>query len=168
MPEMSRGWNWFWYGREVLEPDADREFIAASNWLIRLGMLILILGLGFFVKFSIDRRWVSPEMRILGTTLLGLGMYAVGGLLWKSTLNLLGQALVAGGACVLYFSAFGATVIYHLIPDMYGLAWCCAVTLMLVVSALRWNDLFEVYKYKIGKNTRASLVAEAFFFSKSH
>ncbi|MDO4630620.1 MAG: DUF2339 domain-containing protein, partial [Planctomycetia bacterium] len=140
MPEMSRGWNWFWYGREVMEPDADREFIAASNWLIRIGMLILVLGLGFFVKFSIDRGWVSPEMRILGTTLLGLGMYAVGGLLWKTTLNLLGQALVAGGACVLYFSAFGTTVIYHLIPDTYGLAWCCAVTLILVVSALRWNS----------------------------
>lgn len=136
----SPAWNWFWYGQEELEPDANREFLAASNWLIRFGMLVLVLGLGFFVKYSIDRGWLGPEMRILGTTLLGLGMYAAGIKFWHTKMNLLGQALMAGSACVLYFSAFGATELYHLIPRGMGFNWCLAVTLLLVVTALRWNS----------------------------
>ncbi|MCR5163119.1 MAG: DUF2339 domain-containing protein, partial [Thermoguttaceae bacterium] len=136
----SPAWNWFWYGQEELEPDANREFLAASNWLIRFGMLVLVLGLGFFVKYSIDRGWLGPEMRILGTTLLGLGMYAAGIRFWHTKMNLLGQALMAGSACVLYFSAFGATELYHLIPRGMGFNWCLAVTLLLVVTALRWNS----------------------------
>ena len=136
----SPAWNWFWYGQEELEPDANREFLAASNWLIRFGMLVLVLGLGFFVKYSIDRGWLGPEMRILGTTVLGLGMYAAGIKFWHTKMNLLGQALMAGSACVLYFSAFGATELYHLIPRGMGFNWCIAVTLLLVVTALRWNS----------------------------
>lgn len=136
----SPAWNWFWYGQEEIEPDANREFLAASNWLIRFGMLVLVLGLGFFVKYSIDRGWLGPEVRILGTTILGLGMYAAGIRFWHTKMNLLGQALMAGSACVLYFSAFGATELYHLIPRGMGFNWCLAVTLLLVVTALRWNS----------------------------
>ena len=136
----SPAWNWFWYGQEELEPDANREFLAASNWLIRFGMLVLVLGLGFFVKYSIDRGWMEPEIRILGTTLLGLGMYAAGIRVWHTKMNLLGQALMAGSACVLYFSAFGATGLYHLIPREMGFGWCIAITLLLVITALRWNS----------------------------
>ncbi len=135
--EMSRGWNWFWYGREELRENENREFIMASNWLIRFGMLVLVLGLGFFVKYSIDQGWLSPQIRILGTTLVGLAMYFGGLRLWHTTLNLLGQALIAGSTCVLYFSAYGASRLYSLIPQEWGLAWCCAVTLALVLTAIR-------------------------------
>ena len=135
--EMSRGWNWFWYGREELHENENREFIMASNWLIRFGMLVLVLGLGFFVKYSIDQGWLSPQIRILGTTLVGLAMYFGGLRLWHTTLNLLGQALIAGSTCVLYFSAYGASRLYSLIPQEWGLAWCCAVTLALVLTAIR-------------------------------
>lgn len=136
----SPAWNWFWYGQEEIDPEANPEFLAASNWLIRFGMLVLVLGLGFFVKYSIDRGWLGPEVRILGTTILGLGMYAAGIRFWHTKMNLLGQALMAGSACVLYFSAFGATELYHLIPRGMGFNWCLAVTLLLVVTALRWNS----------------------------
>lgn len=139
-PEVSKGWNWFWFGREEIGPDENREFIAASNWLIRFGMLILVLGLGFFVKYSIEQGWIGPEMRILGTTLLGAAMYAAGLYFWRTSLNLFGQALIAGSACILYFSAFGASELYHLIPVWAGFSWGCGITVLLYASALRWNS----------------------------
>ena len=143
--EMSRGWNWFWYGREELHENENREFIMASNWLIRFGMLVLVLGLGFFVKYSIDQGWLSPQIRILGTTLVGLVMYFAGLRLWHTAMNLLGQALIAGSTCVLYFSAYGASRLYTLIPQEWGLAWCCAVTILLVLTAiLRESRLIAV------------------------
>lgn len=138
--EVSKGWNWFWFGREELSPTDNREFIAASNWLIRFGMLILVLGIGFFVKYSIDQGWIGPEMRILGTTFLGVVMYAAGLYFWRTSLNLLGQALLAGSACVLYFSAYGASELYELIPQWGGFSWGCGVTILLAASAIRWDS----------------------------
>lgn len=138
--EVSRGWNWFLYGREEIQPGENLEYITASNWLIRAGMLILVLGVGFFVNYSIEQGWFLPAYRILATTLLGGLMYLVGLRLWNTSLNLLGQALLAGSACVLYFSAFGASEMWELIPHWAGLAWGCGITAALVATAVERNS----------------------------
>ena len=132
-----RGWNWLVLGKEKLEAGDQIEYVAASNWLTRLGMIVLVLGLGFFIKYSIDQGWLVPKMRLLGTTVIGLLMYCIGLRLWHGVRNILGQALIAGGAAVLYFSAYASSEIFALIRPETSFACSIAITAMLVGSALR-------------------------------
>ena len=132
-----KGWNWFWLGKEQLEPDDKLEYVIASNWLTRLGMIILVLGLGYFIKYSIDKGWLVPEMRIMGTTLAGIAMYLWGLRLWKGAMNIMGQAFIAGGAATLYFSAYASSEMYQLISSETAFVMACAITVLLVVSALK-------------------------------
>lgn len=136
-----KGWNWFLYGKDRVEEGESFEFVVAANWLVRIAILILVLGIGFFLKYSIDQGWISPQMRVLATAGAGLGMYLYGLYLFPGIYRLLGQGLAAGGAVVLYFSVFATTEIYHLMAPEYGFLGACVVTAMLVFSALKRDSI---------------------------
>lgn len=133
----SKGMNWFWYGKESLAPGESREYAAAANWLVRVGIIILVLGVGFFLKYSIEHGWVSPEMRVMIASITGIFLYGFGLKLWTGTQRLLGQGLVAGGSIILYFSIYSGTVLHHLIPLQVGYGCLLGITSLLVFSSLR-------------------------------
>ena len=40
------------------------EFAIATTWLIRVGVLILLIGIGFFLKYAVSEGWIGPVMRV--------------------------------------------------------------------------------------------------------
>ncbi len=51
----------------------------ASTWLLRVGVVILVMGIGFFLKYSIDKGWLAPTARVALAILVGVGLL-VGGI----------------------------------------------------------------------------------------
>ncbi len=136
-----KGWNWFIYGKEHLEEGDSVEYVVAANWMVRIGILFLILATGFFLRYSIEQGWISPVSRVLMASGLGVSMYLYGLYLFGGKLRLLGQGLAAGGAVVLYFSVYAATEIYSLISPTLGFVGMSVVTAMLVMSALKRDSI---------------------------
>ncbi len=125
--------NWFLFGRDSLPAGASIEVAIATNWLLRIGMAILVLGIAFFLKYSIDMGWVEPVDRVLLGTAAGLGMIAGGSFLLSGRYRLLAHGLQGGGVVTLYLSIYAATVFLELIdPIPLGFA------LMACVTALAW------------------------------
>src|SRR5690349_14803127 len=48
----------------TLKPQESEEQVAA-NWLTRIGVLALIFGLAFFLKYAIDQGWISQWTRVI-------------------------------------------------------------------------------------------------------
>jgi uncharacterized membrane protein len=85
----------------------DLESLIGGNWLSKLGVLLLLIGIALFLGFSLTE--MGPMGRILtGATasvaLLGGGMAAER----KAAYRILGQALIGGGWAGLYFTVFAA------------------------------------------------------------
>ena len=117
------------------------EFAVASTWLLRLGVMILVMGIGFFLKYSIDHGWLAPTARVALAILTGLGLIIGGSRLLGSLYNLLGQGLIGGGIATLYFSVFAAVNFYHLIGVLPAFALMGLVTVAAGVMAVRFDSM---------------------------
>ncbi len=79
------------------------EFAFATHWLIRVGAVLIIGAIVYFVKLSIDRGWMGPTGRVAATLFWGM-VGCVGGswLVKKGRYSLLGHAIAALGVVALY------------------------------------------------------------------
>lgn len=112
----------------------DWESIIGGNWLARVGVLAVVIGMGFFLKLVFDQNWVTQEGRIIlgivtGLAFLGISEY------WKKSYPSYTQAIAGGGTGILYVSIFSSFAFYDLIGFYSALALLLLVSCTSTISA---------------------------------
>ena len=109
-----------------------------GNALVRIGALVLFLGLGFLLKYVTADMTVPIELRYVGVALVGLCLLAVGWRLRHRRADY-GQVLQGAGVGVFYLTAFAATKLHPLLPPTTGFAFLALVALFTVMLAVLQN-----------------------------
>lgn len=138
---MRKIWNWIVIGDEFRRPGTSWEFALATNWLLRAGIVVVVVGVGFFLKYSIEHGMLGPEARVALSVLAGVGMLVGGVRMIGKPYQLVGQGLMGGGLAILYFSMFAACNFYHLIGALAAFGLMALVTLVAGTLAVRLNSL---------------------------
>ncbi len=87
-----------------------------------VGGLALFLGIIFFVKLSIERGWISPELRTAIGFVIGIGLVGAGVVIQRrKAYATLAHTLCATGIVVLYGVSFAAHALYHIPPFNHAL-----------------------------------------------
>jgi len=92
----------------------DFEVNLGQKWLLIIGIITTVIGVGYFLKYSFDKGWVGPAGRVAMAYAWGMGFLVAGNHFRKNKYELYGLSLIGGGIAILYFSAFAAFNIYHL------------------------------------------------------
>ena len=117
-------------------PPPPRPARAAIDWEAFLGIklftwiggFVLFLGIVFLVKYSFENNLITPGMRVVIGTVVGLVLIATGWLTATRRYRVSGQSLCATGVLVLYGNVFAAHVFYNLIALAPAFASMAIVT----------------------------------------
>lgn len=127
----------------VRRAPAARRFSAAAftgeDALGKLGIALLLVGVVFFLKWTIDQGWLTPGVRVLGAAALGAAL-VVAGLRMRTTRANLGGVLAGGGLAALYGSLFAASLLYGMLAPGVALALAALIAAASVGLAV-WASL---------------------------
>lgn len=122
--------------------DVSIENAIGTKWIGRVGMVAVIFGAAFFLKYSFDNRLIGETGRIIlgilsGTCFIGAGEYFQKRKNWR----LYGQILTGGGLAILYLSVYAAFAFYHLVSQTLSFAALIAITATGVTLSIRYSAI---------------------------
>jgi uncharacterized membrane protein len=120
-------------------PPIDWEAFLGVKLFAWIGGFVLFLGIVFLVKYSFENNLITPAMRVVIGTVIGLALVMTGWLTATRRYRVSGQSLCATGVLVLYGNIFAAHVFYHLIELVPAFASMAIVTAGAFFLAIRMN-----------------------------
>ena len=86
----------------------DVEVLVGGNWLNRIGVVALVMGVIFFLKYALENRWIGEAGQCMLGVLLGVGLIAAAEYFERKRYRWFAVGLVGGGIGILYASIFVA------------------------------------------------------------
>lgn len=126
--------------KSFMEKNTDLEKFIGENLVNKIGIAILVLGIGYFVKFAIDKDWINEIGRVAigilcGGILIGLAHYL------RKEFNAFSSVLVGGGIAVLYFTISLAFHDYHLFSQTVAFTMMVAITAFAVLLSIAYDRI---------------------------
>lgn len=123
-------------------PGAEVRF--GQKWLLIIGIIIMVLGIGLFLKYAFDNNWIGPAGRTAMAFLTGIIFLVLGEFFRRRALGAFGLYLIGGGIATLYFSTFAAFQIYNLIGQASAFGIMILITVLVALLSLIYNTKWLV------------------------
>ncbi len=127
--------SWF----ETFKDDnPDLEKFIGENLINKIGILILVLGISFFVKYAIDKNWINEYARVGIGILCGSLVMGIAHKL-KKHYAAFSSVMVAGAISIFYFTIAIAFHEYHLFNQTVAFIIMVIITAFSVLISVAYN-----------------------------
>jgi uncharacterized membrane protein len=134
----------------------DMEGTIGKLWLNRIGIIAILIGVAYFLKYAFDSGWIGPGGRVAIGLLAGIAV-----VVWSEAFRRKGSvafsySLKAIGIGILYLSLWAASQYFHLIPSSVAFVAMILVTASTITLALTQDaEILAVYAMIGGFSTPA-------------
>ncbi|WP_246853541.1 DUF2339 domain-containing protein [Rufibacter aurantiacus] len=118
----------------------DWEKFIGENLINKLGIAILVLGIGFFVKYAIDQNWINEVGRVAIGLLAGGALLGVAHRLRKEY-KAFSSVLIGGGMAVLYFTIAIAFHEYQIFSQTVAFILMMAITGFTIFLSIAYDRM---------------------------
>ena len=128
-----------WWDR-FREQNPDLEKFVGENLISKIGVLILVLGISYFVKFAIDKNWINETARVgigilCGTIVMGFAHKL------RANYKAFSSVLVAGAVAIFYFTIAIAFHQYQLFSQTVAFILMVIITAFSVLISVSYNRM---------------------------
>lgn len=125
-------------------PPFVSKLIFGGNTIVKVGVLILFLGLAFLLRYAAERVTLPVELRYAGVALFGAVLLGLG---WRLRSRQDGYGLILQGAGigVFYLTTLAALKLSHLLPPELAFAFLFVVAVLSAVLAVAQNAPWLAY-----------------------
>lgn len=115
------------------------ENIIGGKLLNRVGILVLLLGIAYFLKYSFDNNWINETGRIIIGLVAGISLLVAGDIAMNKRYIYFSQGLTGGGIAVIYLTVYAGTNYYYIFNPGISFALLALTALAGGILAVRQN-----------------------------
>ncbi len=120
------------------EKNPDLEKFIGENLINKIGILILVLGISFFVKYAIDKDWINEPARVGIGFLSGALVMGIAHKLKKNYASF-SSVLVAGAISIFYFTIYIGFHEYQLFNQTIAFSIMTVITAFSALVSISYN-----------------------------
>jgi uncharacterized membrane protein len=110
-----------------------------SQWLNRVGVVAVLVGVSYFLKLAFDSGWIGPGLRVLIGIMIGVGLCWWSERFRRPSSLAFSYSLKAVGIGVLYLSLWASFQLYQLLPSPIAFLAMTLVTAATAGMAIAQN-----------------------------
>jgi len=141
--------------KDWLTPVSD---FLKQNALTIIGIFTLVLGIGYFVKYAIDKNWIGETARAGIGFCTGAGIIITGHFLRKNY-QTFSSIITGGGIAVLYFTATIAFREYHLFTQNTAFIITALITAVSIILSYYYKSEVLIIFSLIGGFTAPLMIS---------
>lgn len=123
-------------------PPFDWESLIGVKLFSWIGAVAAVLGVVFFLKWSVEHGWIGPPVRAALGILTGTALLVVCELRFARNYRTTANALDGAGIAILYATLFATHALWHLLPVPVVFALMLIVTAIAVALSIRRDSVF--------------------------
>lgn len=152
------------------------EINLGLGWLNRLGILLILLGIGTVIQYSYSH-WFTAHIKGNFMFVLGLAFLGGGEYLNRRQKSLFSLGLTAGGSAILYFAFFSSYFYLHIMSLPLATLLAVLITALTIAMSLRYDSKaiciyalvggylpFSSYVFLMDLNASAIYIAMSYVF----
>ncbi|MBN2485071.1 MAG: DUF2339 domain-containing protein [Bacteroidales bacterium] len=124
---------------ERIKHKTDIEKFIGENLISKIGIIILVIGVGIGARFAIEHSLISPMVRTIGGYLFGFALLALAFML-KQKYHNYSAVLLSGSMAIFYFISFAAFSFYDILPQPVAFVLLLIFTVFTVFAAINYNQ----------------------------
>lgn len=117
-----------------------RAYFTGGNLIVRVGVIVLLFGVAFLLKYAAEHSHVPIEWRLTGVA-AGASVLLALGWRWRTVRPGYALALQGGGVAILYLVVFAAFRLFHLLDPGTAFALLILIAVASAVLAVMQDSL---------------------------